>query len=191
MWLFRHGETEWNRIGRKQGRGDSPLTDRGVAQAHAVAAFAREQGVTTLLVSPLGRAQTTAAIIAAACGAAIETHQPLAEMSFGSCAALTDPEIDARWPGLLAGRERSLWTQRWPDGESYADVLERVTAWWRERERELPAPAVAVVAHQGVNCALTVLLAPCAPERALELRQDSSTVLRLEGHGVIVRTGLR
>jgi probable phosphoglycerate mutase len=185
MWLFRHGETEWNRVGRKQGRGDSPLTDTGVAQAEAMAAFTRGRGIERLLVSPLGRAQSTAAVIAAACGAVIETHEALAEMSFGSCATLTEDEIETRWPGLRAARERSRWTHRWPDGESYADVLERAAAWWSALELRPPAPGVAVVAHQAINCALTVLLAPCAPQRALELLQYPSTVLELAGDGAI------
>ena len=33
IFLVRHGETEWNRVHRYQGWGDSPLTARGIAQA--------------------------------------------------------------------------------------------------------------------------------------------------------------
>ena len=36
IFLVRHGETEWNRVHRYQGWGDSPLTARGVAQAEAI-----------------------------------------------------------------------------------------------------------------------------------------------------------
>lgn len=42
IYLVRHGETAWNLIGRRQGRLDSPLTDRGVAQAKAVGRRLRE-----------------------------------------------------------------------------------------------------------------------------------------------------
>jgi broad specificity phosphatase PhoE len=42
IYLVRHGETAWNLIGRRQGRLDSPLTDRGVAQAQAVGRRLRE-----------------------------------------------------------------------------------------------------------------------------------------------------
>ena len=34
--VVRHGETEWNREGRLQGQGDSPLTERGLSQAVAM-----------------------------------------------------------------------------------------------------------------------------------------------------------
>ena len=36
MFPVRHGETEFNRAGRIQGRLDSPLTPTGVAQAKAI-----------------------------------------------------------------------------------------------------------------------------------------------------------
>ncbi|PWK46358.1 histidine phosphatase family protein, partial [Pleionea mediterranea] len=32
FYLARHGETEWNRIKRLQGRLDSPLTEQGIQQ---------------------------------------------------------------------------------------------------------------------------------------------------------------
>ena len=36
IFLVRHGETEWNRARRYQGWSDSPLTERGIAQAEAI-----------------------------------------------------------------------------------------------------------------------------------------------------------
>jgi broad specificity phosphatase PhoE len=42
IYLVRHGETAWNLIKRRQGRLDSPLTERGVAQAEAIGRRLRE-----------------------------------------------------------------------------------------------------------------------------------------------------
>ena len=37
LYIIRHGETEWNKIGRYQGITDVPLNDNGIAQAKACA----------------------------------------------------------------------------------------------------------------------------------------------------------
>jgi broad specificity phosphatase PhoE len=42
IYLVRHGKTAWNLIGRRQGRLDSPLTERGIAQAEAIGRRLRE-----------------------------------------------------------------------------------------------------------------------------------------------------
>jgi probable phosphoglycerate mutase len=42
IYLVRHGETAWNLIGRRQGHLDSPLTERGVAQAKALGCRLKE-----------------------------------------------------------------------------------------------------------------------------------------------------
>src|SRR2546430_17237581 len=45
LLLARHGETDWNRARRWQGHADRPLTDRGRAQATALAERLPEIGL--------------------------------------------------------------------------------------------------------------------------------------------------
>jgi broad specificity phosphatase PhoE len=66
MFLVRHGETVWNLERRYQGSSDSPLTERGIAQAQAVGRCLRllhEAAFASIVASPLGRARRTAEII--------------------------------------------------------------------------------------------------------------------------------
>ena len=66
LLALRHGESEWNALGRWQGQADPPLTDLGRLQAfHA----ARNLGVVDAIVaSDLQRATDTARIISEALG---------------------------------------------------------------------------------------------------------------------------
>ncbi|SDI74973.1 probable phosphoglycerate mutase [Actinokineospora alba] len=68
IFLARHGETRWNRLGRKQGQLDSPLTESGLAQARNLAAAVGRLRVDGVFSSPLGRAATTAALCGVAFG---------------------------------------------------------------------------------------------------------------------------
>ncbi len=36
-YIARHGQTEWNILGKTQGHGNSPLTEKGLAQANELA----------------------------------------------------------------------------------------------------------------------------------------------------------
>ena len=108
IYLVRHGQTEFNREGRYQGRVDSPLTELGLAQARAagarLAALAAEEGGNWIIeTSPLGRARRTAEIIAQSMGLPALTVDPrLIEVSYGEIEGLTAAEIEARWPKVAA-----------------------------------------------------------------------------------------
>ncbi len=183
LLLLRHGETEWNRVGRLQGRDDSPLTARGLAQADALARTCAGFGVTRLIASPLGRARTTAERIAAACGVPFALRDGLAEMSFGACAGLTLDEVRARFPVLLDERERDRWNHRWPEGEGYADVLPRALAALAADRPLATTPPTVVVAHQSVNRALIHGLGACAADVAMASEQSADVLVRLDADG--------
>jgi broad specificity phosphatase PhoE len=132
IYLVRHGETEWNAVGRYQGKLDSRLTKRGLAQAEAygrhLAAVAAD--IEALVASPLGRVRETTAIIKSF-GAFPEAQwEPrIAEISVGSWDGLTHVDIDAQWPGRLNESTPFDWFFRSPDGESYDAAMARVDQW--------------------------------------------------------------
>ena len=66
--LARHGQTSENAAGRILGRRDPPLSDAGRAEAAALAASLRGEGLQAIWTSPLRRARETAAIVASGLG---------------------------------------------------------------------------------------------------------------------------
>ncbi|MGH8982221.1 MAG: histidine phosphatase family protein, partial [Acidimicrobiales bacterium] len=125
VFLVRHGETEWNRLGRRQGRLDSPLTDLGLVQAQEVAARAASLRIDAVFSSPLGRAATTAAIIAKPHRHEVVLIDHLQEIDHGDWSGLTNAEIDGRYPGERQRRAADHYWWRFPNGESYADADSR------------------------------------------------------------------
>ena len=65
--IVRHGETEWNTQDIAMGQLDSPLTLKGIQQAHAIAERLRRLSFCALYSSDLGRAVQTVNIIAEIC----------------------------------------------------------------------------------------------------------------------------
>ena len=187
LFLARHGETEWNRDGRIQGRGDSPLTAKGECQARALARFTVAWGVTRLYASPLGRARATAAVVAAASGVAPGFDDRLREAAYGLAEGLTGAEIEARFPGALAARAAGRWDRALPGGETGAEVWDRAAAFAGERLAGVCEDAgmrVMVIAHQGVNRALAGVLGGLDPPSATAMAQPHGVVFACAADGV-------
>ncbi|WP_240637907.1 histidine phosphatase family protein [Paracoccus aestuarii] len=135
LWLIRHGQTEWNLQGRLQGRGDSPLTAMGRAQARGLGPLAR--GLPGIrLTSPAGRARDTARLIF---GTDIPADPRLAEICVGGFAGLCEDDLRARHPAVFAGGPLD-WYDRCPGGEGFAALELRC----RDLLAGLDGPAVLV-----------------------------------------------
>jgi probable phosphoglycerate mutase len=188
IYLVRHGQTEFNREGRYQGRVDSPLTELGLAQARAagarLAALAAEEGGNWIIeTSPLGRARRTAEIIAQSMGLPALTVDPrLIEVSYGEIEGLTAAEIEARWPKVAAlGSAFGLA----PGGETMDELLERVGDWLREAEATNGRRRIAVT-HAGFGRALRGLYSGLTPDEMRHLDRPQDAIFRL-GEGRIDR----
>jgi probable phosphoglycerate mutase len=180
IFLVRHGETEWNRIGRYQGWLDSPLTERGIAQAEAIGRRLRdlpEADAAAIVASPIGRAYRTASIIAACLGRS-EPPRPderLREISLGAWDGLDRSEIRARAPEIFARAGRHEWYFRSPDGEGYDGFAGRIGDWLAGLD---DAPVVAVC-HGVVTRVLRGLYAGLPRAEALCLPVPQDRIFRL------------
>ena len=99
LLIIRHGESEADILRCHEGRADFNLTQRGHAQAEAMAQrVASEFKVTRILASPLKRAAQTAGHLSEAVGLPIEFDEDLMEHNNGLLAGLTYEEADRLYP---------------------------------------------------------------------------------------------
>lgn len=115
---IRHGETEWNLSGREMGHLDSALTERGVAQARAIARRLVRSRPHALYCSDLGRALQTAEIVASAIGLAPVLEADLRERHMGVFQGLLLSEIPSRFPEIYAEYQTAGHFATIPGGES-------------------------------------------------------------------------
>lgn len=182
IYYIRHGQTEWNALGRLQGVQDIPLNELGRTQsAHAGGVladlFKRDgQNASTIgfVSSPLGRARQTMDLVRGALklpisGYAIDDR--LREIGYGEWEGSTLAEMQAKDPVLFARRQASKWTVAPQDGETYISVQARVSEWYRALEADTVA-----VAHGGTLRALMVALGFETPESAADLPIEQGAV---------------
>ena len=127
LYIVRHGETEWNKIGRYQGITNVPLNENGIAQAKACGNALKDIHFDRILSSDLSRALVTAETIRGNRQLEIKTDERLREINFGDWEKLLFTEIEERWPGLIDQMYRRPDIVKVPNGESFQEVQDR--AW--------------------------------------------------------------
>ena len=134
IYLVRHGETVWNREGRYQGAMNSTLTPLGRSQAASIGktlatTIGRQLHPLMTHVSPLGRAQETAAIISQFIPLTMSSEPQIAEISFGSWDGKSIREIERDCQILADENHQHNWLFRSPDGETFESARDRIEAW--------------------------------------------------------------
>ncbi len=135
LFLFRHGETDWNREGRLQGHTDTPLNATGLAQAEALAEQLRRHRLDAVVSSDLLRARTTARIVAEAVGVPLLVEPGLRETDVGEAEGLLWADAKTRFGESLTERWYADGDIAFPGGETgiatrmrALDALRRFTA---------------------------------------------------------------
>ncbi len=143
LLVLRHGQSEWNAVGRWQGHANPPLSDVGRRQASDAAA--QLGAFDAIWASDLERAAHTAAIIAEALGVGpVIVDARLRETDVGEWEGLTTAEVETGWPGYLASHRR-------PDSfEDYDAAATRVREALTEMAATYPGGEVLIVSHGGV-----------------------------------------
>ena len=182
LYYVRHGETDFNRQGRLQGRRDTVLNARGRQQAAECGVLLRELFARDhrrpqdfkYVASPLKRARETMEIVRATLGLQphdYEVDARLIEIAYGEWEGLTLQEIETQNASVLSARERDKWDFAPPGGESYRELADRIGKWYGS----LTADSV-VAAHGGGVRALMAILNIVSEEQATRAQIEQGVI---------------
>jgi len=182
LYYIRHGETDWNALGKLQGTRDVPINARGQVQAEQAGDIlsgllsrdGRNKLSIPFVASPLGRTRETMERVRETLGLPRDAYaidDRLREIGYGTWEGSTLAQAEVRDPALFARRLTDKWTVAAPGGESYAQVQARVSAWYSELSTDTVA-----VAHGGTARALMVALGFETPQSAAELFIEQGAV---------------
>ncbi len=179
----RHGETEWNRIGKQQGHLDSELTALGEEQARRTAEHLARLSCDVVYCSALGRAIRTAEIIARRTGLEIVRDRGLNERNLGILQGLTLAEFREKHP---AEYERFISPDPdyvIPGGESVRQRYERTIDTVKKITKGNDGKTLIMVMHGGNLDSLFryVLDIPMQNPRTFSLVNGSINTFTVEG----------
>lgn len=149
--IVRHGESEWNKIGRYQGQEDAALSDLGQRQAQALGGRLQREKIDAMYTSPLRRAADTARAIAEYhADVPFHTEDALLEIHHGAWQGLYSNDVKAQYGAEL--REWQLYPTRsqMPNGESFSNILKRVVDFKERLEAEYGEQTLLISTHDVV-----------------------------------------
>ncbi|WP_017208913.1 histidine phosphatase family protein [Clostridium beijerinckii] len=100
LLLIRHGETEWNALGKFQGCTDIELSEEGIKQAQILRNRLNGE-FDWIYASPLSRAFKTANILASIADKEVIIEPEIREINFGEWEGLTVKQISEKYPDVF------------------------------------------------------------------------------------------
>ena len=166
IYFVRHGETDWNHLGKHQGFSDIPLNETGLAQAADVGEalrdvhFDRDIGAYCVSARVTGKESLKGRYITTT------FTEALREINFGDWESLTYSEINEQWPGQIEAIYEDPSEKPIPNGETVEMVQERAyNRLLEELDKMEEGQRLVVVCHGGtirtLLCALTGIPLNC------------------------------
>jgi len=174
LYLIRHGEVEGAADGRLLGRTDTPLSKRGVEQAHQLAEELSAARLTAVYSSDLLRARITAEIIAKRSNLKPEESSAWREIDMGEWEGRTFASLHEETPELVSQVFNDPASFQYPGGESFAGFTARVQGALNKLLRSHKSGDVALIAHGGVCRAIIGTLLGMPMRNWLRLAQEYS-----------------
>ena len=176
IYLVRHGETEWNKIRRFQGRSNLPLNHEGKKQARALALALKNTSLMAIYTSPLVRALQTARLIKDFHPSApILEENGFIEMDLGEFDGMKVQDWAKQYPDTRKAWNENPASVKMPGGESLGEVQDRASkALERITQLHPPDDTILISSHNFVNLTILCDLLNIPLDRFRELRQENA-----------------
>lgn len=178
LYIIRHGQTDWNVLGKIQGSQDIPLNETGRAQAAGLAKGMERRPVTAVYSSPQKRAWETAMSIAGSQNVPVYPLDSLVEISYGVWEGRTREDILTTDRDLYEAWWQHPATVAPPGGESLSQVDGRCEAAWEYIKSRITGDT-AIVAHGGTLAHFIVHLLKDQPD-AQEIIVGNASITTIE-----------
>lgn len=178
LYFVRHGQTEWNAIGRFQGQFESRLSKLGRDQAEENGRLLSKLGVDRMVASPLTRTLQTAEIIKEILGLGFDVDDRLKEWDCGEWSGFLLEEVKHKWPDEWGAFEADRFNYRGPGCENFPDMIARSDP-FVESLLDWPEQKIAIVSHGMIGRAIFSRLLGLTEEAIARLRQPNEMIIHV------------
>ena len=147
LYLTRHGETDYNVMGRYCGSTDVALNDTGIKQAYELARRLQGMSFDAVISSPMLRARQTADIVCASFCMQYSIYKQFAERNVGVYEGLTRDEAKERYPHLWNRRCTSRPDDAPDGGETLRQACGRIDDGVRQLREDFIGKTILLICH--------------------------------------------
>lgn len=147
LYVIRHGETEWNKEKRSQGRLDSALTDKGKEDARSLGERLKDTEFCQIISSPSGRTLETATLVKRERQIPLTTDDRLMEIDLGHWQGKTDSEVREQYPESYDAYWNEPKAFAGEGGETFLQVQERLLEFLVDIEKKFKDGNVLIFTH--------------------------------------------
>ena len=176
FYIVRHGQTNWNILGKTQGHGNSDLTEKGEEQAFELAKTIKEYPIDYIYSSDLGRAVQTAEIVGSQIGIDTYKTKSLREMGFGDWEGLLIDEIKKHHEKTYETWRNTPHLVNIPNGETLDIIKDRVDRFINELNEKYDNKHILLVSHSVTVRVMLLSFLNSSMENIYRIKQDNTAL---------------
>ena len=188
FYIVRHGQTNWNILGKTQGHGNSDLTKIGESQAEELAEAMVKYPIDFIYSSDLGRAVQTAQIVGEKIGIDVEKTSALREMGFGVWEGLLIEEIKKDHAGTYDTWRNDPHLVNIPEGETLHVIKERLDNFIKEINEKYDNKHILLVSHSVTVRVMLLSFLNSGMENIYRIKQDNTAlnIVEFRDYGPVI-----
>ena len=188
FYIVRHGQTNWNILGKTQGHGNSDLTAKGIEQATELAESIVNYPIDYIYSSDLGRAVQTAQILGDKLNIEVKETEALREMGFGEWEGLLIDEIKANYANVYATWRNEPHLAQIPGGETLHLIKDRVDSFIQSLNEKYDNKHILLVTHSVTVRVMLLAFLNSGMENIYRIKQDNTAlnIVEYRDYGPVV-----
>lgn len=188
FYIVRHGQTNWNILGKTQGHGNSDLTAKGIEQATELAESIVNYPIDYIYSSDLGRAVQTAQILGDKLNIKVKETEALREMGFGEWEGLLIDEIKANYANVYATWRNEPHLAQIPGGETLHLIKDRVDSFIQSLNEKYDNKHILLVTHSVTVRVMLLAFLNSGMENIYRIKQDNTAlnIVEYRDYGPVV-----
>jgi probable phosphoglycerate mutase len=188
FYIVRHGQTNWNILGKTQGHGNSDLTKSGESQARELAEAMVNYPIDYVYSSDLGRAVQTAEIVGEKIGIEVQKTTALREMGFGVWEGLLIEEIKKDHADTYDTWRNEPHLVNIPEGETLHIIQERLDNFIKEINEKYDNKHILLVSHSVTVRVMLLSFLNSGMENIYRIKQDNTAlnIVEFRDYGPVI-----